>query len=83
MRDQTRIRDHMEVVGADGRHVGKVDHLEAGGSIKLTRSDPEAEGRHHWIPGEWVSEVEGDRVRLSMPAEEARRQWRDRDPAGG
>jgi hypothetical protein len=79
MRDQDRIREHMEVIGADGRHVGTVDHLEAGGSIKLARSDPDSGGQHHWIPGDWVSDVEGGRVRLSMPRDEVQRQWRDRE----
>jgi hypothetical protein len=30
------IREHMEVIGADGVHIGTVDHLE-GGRIKLTK----------------------------------------------
>ncbi len=33
------IREHMEVIGSDGVHVGRVDRVE-GGRIKLTRSDP-------------------------------------------
>ncbi|MDU2926289.1 DUF2171 domain-containing protein, partial [Bradyrhizobium sp.] len=32
------IREHMEVIGADGAHVGTVDRVE-GNRIKLTRKD--------------------------------------------
>lgn len=62
-----QIREHMEVIGADGVHVGTVDKVE-GGRIKLTKKDSgegSHEGHHHYIPGGLVAEVEGDRVRLS------------------
>ena len=32
------IREHMEVIGADGVHLGTVDHVEDD-RIKLTRAD--------------------------------------------
>jgi hypothetical protein len=76
MYDESAIHDHMEVVGADGRHVGTVDEVQDDHTLKLTRSDPAADGHHHVIPMDWVSEVEGDRVRLSMPSSEVQRQWR-------
>ena len=31
------IKEHMEVLGSDGQHVGTVDHLEGSNQIKLTR----------------------------------------------
>ena len=31
------IREHMDVVGSDGKHVGKVDHV-LGSDLQLTRS---------------------------------------------
>ena len=34
MVDTSQIRDHMEVIGADGVHVGTVDHVD-GDRIKL------------------------------------------------
>ena len=60
------IREHMEVIGADGVHIGTVDHVE-GDRIKLTRPDSGMghEGHHHYIPRGLVAEVEGDRVRLT------------------
>ena len=63
----SKIREHMEVIGADGVHVGTVDKVE-GNRIKLTRKDSgegRHKGHHHFIDGGLVAEVEGDKVRLS------------------
>jgi hypothetical protein len=63
----TGIREHMEVIGADGAHVGTVDKLE-GNRIKLTKKDSgegSHKGHHHFIDGSLVAEVEGNKVRLS------------------
>ena len=64
MRD---IRAHMEVIGADGVHIGTVDRVE-GDRIKLTKKDSgegSHRGHHHFIDVSLVAEVEGDKVRLS------------------
>jgi hypothetical protein len=61
------IKEHMEVIGADGVHVGTVDKLE-GDRIKLTKRDSgqgSHEGHHHYLSVGLVAEVEGDKVRLS------------------
>jgi hypothetical protein len=60
------IREHMEVIGADGAKIGTVDRVE-GNRIKLIRADSGVghEEHHHFIPRGLVAEVEGDRVRLS------------------
>ena len=60
------IREHMEVIGADGAKIGTVDRVE-GNRIKLIRADSGVghEEHHHFIPRVLVAEVEGDRVRLS------------------
>ena len=60
------IREHMEVIGADGVHIGTVDHVE-GDRIKLVRADSGLghADHHHYIPRGLVAEVEGDKVRLS------------------
>jgi len=47
MTNLTGIREHMEVIGADGVHVGIVDRVEDN-RIKLARSDSE-DYRHHFI----------------------------------
>ena len=79
MADLSAIKEHMEVIGADGVHVGTVDHVE-GDRIKLTKKDSSAqvaegtgshEGHHHYISGGLVAEVEGDKVRLSANADVA------------
>ena len=73
MADISAIQEHMEVIGADGVHVGTVDRVE-GDRIKLTKADSGAqvsegsgshEGHHHFISTGLVAEVEGDKVRLS------------------
>ena len=60
------IREHMEVIGADGVHVGTVDRVE-NDRIKLVRADSGMghEEHHHFIPRGLVAEVEGDKVRLT------------------
>ena len=67
------IKDHMEVIGADGVHVGTVDHLD-GDRIKLTKKDSgegSHEGHHHYISRGLVAGIEGDKVRLSANADVA------------
>ncbi len=62
-----QVREHMEVIGADGVHVGTVDKVE-GNRIKLTKQDSgegRHKGHHHFISGGLVAGVEGDKVRLS------------------
>lgn len=79
MADASAIREHMEVIGADGVHVGTVDHVE-GDRIKLTKKDSGAEvegaegshaGHHHYLSIGLVADVEGDQVRLSATAANA------------
>jgi hypothetical protein len=64
------IKEHMEVIGADGAPVGTVDKVE-GGRIKLTRRDSgegSHKGHHHFIDGSLVADIEGNKVRLSANA---------------
>lgn len=68
-----QIREGMEVIGADGVHLGTVDRVE-GERIKLTRADSgigSHEGHHHFLSAGLVAEVEGDRVRLSANSDVA------------
>ena len=67
------INEHMEVIGADGVHVGTVDKVD-GDRIKLTKKDSgqgSHEGHHHYISVGLVAGVEGDKVRLSANADVA------------
>lgn len=71
MADLGAIKEHMEVVGADGVHVGTVDKVE-GNRIKLTKKDSGSHhDHHHYIAGALVAAVEGDRVRLSANGDTA------------
>ena len=73
MGDFSTIREHMEVIGADGVHLGTVDRVE-GERIKLTRKDSGEgghEGHHHFISRGLVADVEGEQVRLSANADVA------------
>jgi hypothetical protein len=63
------IREHMEVVGADGRHVGTVDHLDGDSQIKLTRNDS-ADGEHHYLAVDLIDRVD-DKIHLKIPAQDA------------
>ncbi len=67
------IEEHMEVIGADGVHIGTVDKVE-GQRIKLTKKDSgegSHKGHHHYIDGGLVAEIEGNKVRLSANADVA------------
>jgi hypothetical protein len=70
MTNTSAIREHMEVIGADGVHVGTVDRLE-GDRIKLAKKDSgqgSHEGHHHYISTALVADTDGGRVRLSANA---------------
>lgn len=67
MADLSAIKEHDEVIGADGVHIGTVDHVE-GDRIKLTKKDSgegSHKGHHHYIPGGLVATVHEGQVRLS------------------
>jgi hypothetical protein len=66
----SRIKKHMEVIGADGIHIGTVDRVE-NGKIRLTKADSgegRHKGHHHFIDLGLVADVEGQTVRLSANA---------------
>ncbi len=67
------IREHMEVVGSDGKHVGRVDHVK-GDSIELAKLDLTTMGRHRLVPLSWVDFVD-DKVHLTLAHPEAERRW--------
>ena len=79
MVDLSQIKEHLEVIGADGVHVGTVDHVD-GDRIKLTKKDSGADveegqgshaGHHHYISKGLIADIEGDKVRLSANADVA------------
>ena len=67
------VKEGMEVIGADGVHIGTVDRIE-GDRIKLTKKDSGQgghEGHHHYLSEGLIADVEGDKVRLSANADVA------------
>jgi len=74
MMNAGNIREHMIVIRSYRHPVGTVDHVE-GDRIKLAKNDPQAGGKHHYIPTDWIDRVEGDQVCLKQKAQEARQQW--------
>ena len=53
-----QIREHMDVVGSDGKHVGRVDKV-MGDEIELTKLDLSSGLKHHMIPLSWVETIDG------------------------
>ena len=62
-----------------GVHVGTVDHVDGGRYIKLKRSDS-ADGKHHWIPLDWVEDVDDKAVYLNRTPDEVARDRLDENP---
>ena len=71
------IREHMEVVGSDGGHVGRVDHL-VGCDIELMKFDLGAGLKHHTVPVDWVDRVEDSKVWLNRTKEAAKAAWKQK-----
>jgi hypothetical protein len=67
------IREHMEVLGSDGQHVGTVDYLEGADKIKLTKHDAD-DGKHHLIGIDLVDRVDSS-VHLSKSAKDVKANW--------
>ena len=77
MIQSSQIREHMEVVGSDGGHVGRVDHV-LGDEIELAKMDLGGGLKHHMIPVSWVDSVEDDKVCLNMTKDAAKDRWREK-----
>lgn len=77
MTQASEIREHMEVIGSDGGHVGKVDHV-LGNEIELAKLDLGSGLKHHLIPVTWVESIEDDKVRLNLTKDAAKAGWREK-----
>ncbi|MFO0808460.1 MAG: DUF2171 domain-containing protein [Gemmataceae bacterium] len=80
MTDSSKIKEHMKVMCSMDKQIGTVDQVE-GNSIKLTKSDPPANGQHHWIPLNWVSRVD-DAVHLNISGDDVKKRWSATAPVG-
>ncbi|MBC7646742.1 MAG: DUF2171 domain-containing protein [Pseudopedobacter sp.] len=74
---KNQIQEHMEVICADGKHHGLVDHLE-GEYIKLTKNSS-SDGMHHWLPLSAIDHVDAH-VHLRLNHEQTHMQMLDQDP---
>jgi len=74
MANANDIKEHMDVIGSDGEHVGTVDHLEGSDKIKLTKTDQAAGGKHHFIPLSFVDHVDAH-VHLNKSSKDVKAQW--------
>jgi len=63
MTDLSELQSGADIIGADGVHVGTLDHV-ADGRLKLKKSDS-ADARHHYIDAGLIADIEDGRVRLS------------------
>jgi len=71
MADISQVREHMEIIGADGVRIGTVDRVE-GNRIKLTKQDSGSHsGHHHYISEGLIAGIEGNSVRLSANGDAA------------
>ena len=79
---ETLVKEHMEVIGADGVHIGTVDRVE-NGRIKLTKADS-GEGRHkghnHFIDLSLVADVEGQKRFASLRTLQSLSRWKKSSP---
>jgi len=73
----SQIREHMEVIGSDGGHVGKVDHV-MGNEIELSKLDLGSGFKHHLIPLTWVETIQDDKVCLNLTKDAAKAAWREK-----
>ena len=65
----SQIKEHMDVKGSDGKHVGTVLGIEDG-RLKLASG-----GMDHVIDIAMVDAIENDAIRLRQTAEETVRTW--------
>ena len=69
MFEKLRIKEHMEIVGSDGEHVGTVDHVD-GETIKIFNNDSSYH-ENHTLPFDLVDRVEDNRIYLNVPKAQA------------
>ena len=76
MVDASLIKEHLEVVGSDGGHVGRVDHVKDG-QIELAKLDLAGGFKHHMIPVSWVDHVD-EHVHLNVTEDDAKARWTEK-----
>lgn len=67
-----QIQPDMPVVCSQDGQFATVDHMEGTNTIKLKKDET---GRHHYIPLTWVSSIEGGKVKVDRPGDQAMQEW--------
>lgn len=62
MTDKSLIKEHAEIVGSCGNHVGTVDGIE-GDFIKLSKNDS-ADGKHHYLPVAAIADIQDGKITM-------------------
>jgi hypothetical protein len=71
MIDVNKIKPHMPIVCSENGQFAVVDHLEGTNVIKVAK---DKEGRHHYIPLNWVTSVD-TKVHVDRTGDQATREW--------
>lgn len=70
----SEIKPHARVLASCSTQVGIVDHLDGQDKIKLTKHDA-SDGKHHLIPVSWVTEINGEDIKLNKNSDEVYKEW--------
>jgi hypothetical protein len=68
------IKEHMDVVSADGFNVGNVERI-LGTELRVSDEAIAEVPSHHMIPFTWVERVD-DKVRLNTTRDDAEQLWK-------
>lgn len=72
MIDTSQIKPGMPVVCSEGGQFATVDHMEGPEHIKLEKDNTQ---QHHYIPISWVTSLEGGKVHVDRPGDQAMTDW--------
>ena len=67
-----QIKPDMPVVCSQDGQFATVDHMEETDTIKLKKDKA---GQHHYIPLTWVNSIEGGKVKVDRPGDQAMQEW--------
>lgn len=77
MINNSQIKPDMPVVCSQGGQFATVDHMEGEDTLKLKKDQT---GQHHYIPLSWVTSIEGGKVNIDRPGDQAMREWATSPP---
>jgi hypothetical protein len=72
-----QIKPDMPVICSDDGQFATVDHMEGTDTLKLKKDKG---GEHHYIPLNWVTSTEGDKVKVDRPGDQAMQEWSQTSP---